>query len=187
MSGHHHYYHHRRNGSSHRALSESLPASSYPGVEVTPYSDYPAGVETSSFYPSYAGSTQPSIAPIDAVSNLPAVSAPQTPAASSGGLAGLLGGLNLSNIDVKGIIDRMGGIDGLIANMGKVQKVMQGFQQLAPMMSIFAGALGKKKSSSSSPGQDEFQYPARRRRPAKGRKKSGTRRPNTGTRKRTKS
>lgn len=46
---------------------------------------------------------------------------------------------------IKGIIDRMGGIDGIVNSMGKVQKVMSGFQQMAPMVKLFMGSFGKGK------------------------------------------
>ncbi|MBO2945660.1 hypothetical protein JJQ72_16910 [Paenibacillus sp. F411] len=185
MSGHQHYYHHPRNASS-RSLNESLPASSYPGVEAQAYPDYSADAGTSAYYP-YSVPAQPSIAPMEPMSSLPAVTTPQ-PAAetgSSSGLAGLLGGLNLSNLDLKGMIERMGGVEGLVANIGKVQKVMQSVQQLAPMMAVFSNLLSKKGSDSDavSPGGYDTEYVPRRRRTRR-RKKTGSRRKGTGKRKR---
>lgn len=153
MSGHHHYHH--RRPSNQRAISELPPATPYPGVN--PYADYPAeaGV-VSDFYP-YSNAVQPNVAPMEGITDIggnypvPVSSVTPAPASnSSGGLASLLGGLNLSNLDVKGIIEKMGGIDGLVANVGKAQKVIQGFQQLAPVMSLLTGVFGKKGKGSSS-------------------------------------
>lgn len=56
---------------------------------------------------------------------------------------------------IKGIIDRMGGIDGIVNSMGKVQKVMSGFQQMAPMVKLFMGNFGKNKGSSGALAAEE--------------------------------
>lgn len=81
---------------------------------------------------------------------------------SSGG--GLLG--NLPNInEIKGFVDRMGGIDGVITTLGKVQKVMTGIQQFAPMAKLIMGALpfGGKATNKSVNDIDEY-VPKRRKR-----------------------
>ncbi|MGM1049875.1 MAG: hypothetical protein ACQEXX_27600 [Bacillota bacterium] len=192
----HYHYHHRR-PSNQRAISEMPPASPYPGVN--PYADFPEEVGTPSLYP-YSNAAQPPFTPFDGASdvgtNLPVPVSAVTTAPStggSGGLSSLLSGLNLSNIDVKGIIERMGGIDGLVANVGKVQKVMQGFQQLAPMMSLFAGMFGKKGKGASSNKTTDFKNssygytPRKRRSSSAARRRSGSRRPSSGGRKRRRS
>lgn len=189
MSGHYHYHH--RRPSNQRSISELPPASPYPGVN--PYADFPTDAgNTSGFYP-YSNEAQPAITPYDVVTDVggdypvPVSAVVPAPAnSSSGGLASLLGGLNLSNLDVKGIIEKMGGIDGLVANAGKVQKVMQGFQQLAPMVSLLTGVFGKKGSAASanSINSNSSGYRPRRRRSSSSRRRSGSRRPSTAGRKR---
>lgn len=68
-------------------------------------------------------------------SYLPAVTEP----AKSG--SGLLSGFNLGQI--KTMIDRMGGIEGVLDTVSKVQKVMQSVQQLAPMIRLLMPKLNK--------------------------------------------
>ncbi|BBI35691.1 hypothetical protein [Cohnella abietis] len=51
---------------------------------------------------------------------------------------------NISNLsDIKGIVERMGGIEGVMANLGKFQKFMATMQQIAPMIKLFMGNKGK--------------------------------------------
>lgn len=191
MSGLQHYHHRRRSSSSTRALSESQPASLYPGVHS--YADLPTDAGVSSFYP-YPSPVQPSIAPIEvnpgAAASLPFApsAAAPVPASSGGGLGGLLGGLNLGNLDMKGIVEKLGGIDGILSNIGKFQKVMQSFQQLAPMMQLFAGAFKKGGAASLTEKSDDFEYvPPRRRTSKSGKRRSGSHRTSSGRRKRRRS
>ncbi|MBD0383313.1 aminotransferase [Paenibacillus sedimenti] len=110
---------------------------------------------------------------------------------SAGGGGGLLGGLfgggggaggssnPLSGLNFKqiaGFVDRMGGIDGIIGTMGKVQKFMNSFQQMAPMMKVLFNSFGKGKVASESNLEDLL--PRKRKR----RKKSGTARRRSGSR-----
>jgi hypothetical protein len=192
MTRHSHYYH-RRPTNNQRSLNEyeSLPQTPSPYPGITPYTDYPEVGETA-LYP-YT----------DGITDMEASASALAPSTNSGGggLAGLLGGgggsggggglgkllggLGVNNMsDIKGLIDRMGGIDGIVNNIGKIQKVMQGFQQLAPMVSLLAGALSKKKSgggSGSSPSaftdqnEDGNEYKPRRRRSSGSRRRSGSR------------
>ncbi|KOP64924.1 hypothetical protein AMS62_06430 [Bacillus sp. FJAT-18019] len=180
-----HYYH--RRPVSTRSLSEyeSPPQTPSPYPGIAPYSDYPEVGETA-LYP-YTDTAPEMEASASAL-------APSTNSGGGGGLASLLGGgggggglskllggLGVSNMnDIKGLIDRMGGIDGIVNNIGKVQKVVQGFQQLAPMFSVLAGALGKKKGSSGSSANhtdldDGYEYKPRKRRSSGSRRRSGTR------------
>ncbi len=201
MTGHSHYYH-RRPSSSKRSLSEydSLPQepTSYPGI--SPYSDFPE-VGESNLYP-YADALSNDTLPVP---GMEASASALTPSSNSGGvglasllggggsgsgggISKLLGGLGVNNLsDVKGLIDRMGGIDGLVNNIGKVQKVMQGFQQLAPMVSLLAGAFTKKKggrgsSTAYTDQNDDYEYRPRKRRSSGGRRHSGSRK-SSGSRK----
>lgn len=196
----HYHYHHRKRSSNTRAISEMPPASPYPGVN--PYADFPEEVGASSLYP-YSNTMHPSYTSSsydgtsELGSHLPVPVSAVTPASSNsgsgaGGLSSLLSGLNLSNIDVKGIIERMGGIDGLVANVGKVQKVMQGFQQLAPVMSLLGNMFGKKgkgsSNTSSSFKNNSYGYtPRKRRSSSAAKRRSGSRRPSSGGRKRRRS
>ncbi|GIP52905.1 hypothetical protein J42TS3_19400 [Paenibacillus vini] len=96
-------------------------------------------------------------------------------------------GFSLANIG--GMIERLGGIEGILATMGKVQKVMQTVQQFAPMAKMFAGLLpggkGAKLLGGSGGKLDEYK-PRRKTRGKKGRKStSGSRsRKKTGRRRR---
>lgn len=83
---------------------------------------------------------------------LPAV----TPPASSNPLS------NFSFKDIKGFVDRMGGIEGMMSTLTKVQKTMQTFQQMAPMLKLLIPKLGGAKSASLD--DDDYYYRRRRRR-----------------------
>jgi len=83
--------------------------------------------------------------------------ATQTPSQSG---SGLLSNINFK--DIKAIIDRMGGIEGIISTVSKVQKVMQTLQQFGPMLKLLIPKLGTKKAI--EPDDDLEDYPIRRRR-----------------------
>nr|WP_246363019.1 aminotransferase [Paenibacillus alba] len=94
---------------------------------------------------------------------------------SAGGSSNPLSGLNLKQIS--GFVERMGGIDGIIGSMGKVQKFMTTFQQMAPMVKTLFGSLGKGKVNSSKDVEEIFK-PKRKRRKKSGaarRKQGGSR------------
>jgi hypothetical protein len=66
-----------------------------------------------------------------------------TAAVAKGGLP-----FNLSNLsDLKAMVDRMGGIEGLLSTMGKFQKFMASVQQIAPMLKLFMGNKGNKAAT----------------------------------------
>jgi hypothetical protein len=69
------------------------------------------------------------------------------------GLGGKGGGSNpLSGINftqIKGFVDRMGGIDGIVGTMTKVQKFMGTFRQMAPMLKVLFGSIGGSKIKST--------------------------------------
>jgi hypothetical protein len=99
-------------------------------------------------------------------------------AASGGGggigsLLGLAGGKGtgsnpLSGINfnqIKSFVDRMGGIDGIIATMTKVQKFMGTFRQMAPMLKVlFNNFGGKAKSTDRNLRRTRKQRPLQRKR-----------------------
>jgi hypothetical protein len=92
---------------------------------------------------------------------------------AAGGSSNPLSGLNIKQIS--GFVERMGGIDGIIGTMGKVQKFMTSFQQMAPMVKTLIGSIGKGKVKSSDDLEEVFR-PKRKRR----KKRSGTAKRRTG-------
>jgi hypothetical protein len=50
---------------------------------------------------------------------------------------------------LKGIIDRMGGIDGLMGHVTRVQKIIQSLQQLSPMLKLLMGSFGGAKATTA--------------------------------------
>jgi len=73
-----------------------------------------------------------------------------------------------ANVDeLKGLVDRFGGLDGILATVTKVQKVMSTVGQIAPMAKVFTGLLGNKKSSSGEQEQADTFVPARRKQVSK--------------------
>jgi hypothetical protein len=79
------------------------------------------------------------------------VTAPSTSLGSS---------FNISQI--KGIIDRMGGIDGLMGHVSRIQKVIQSFQQMSPMLKLLMSSFGSKAKTASD--WDGLASPNKRRR-----------------------
>ena len=96
------------------------------------------------------------------------------PFAQGGGAS--KGPFGLPNMgELKLIIDRMGGIDGILNTMQKVQKFVGTMQQMAPMLKLLTGAFGSKKAKATSVGDDddyEWRPKKRRRR----RRRTGARR-----------
>jgi hypothetical protein len=71
--------------------------------------------------------------------------------------------INIQNLsDVKALFDRMGGIDGVVATMGKVQKLMTTMQQVVPLIKLFIGK-GKGKSSDAKVSRPRRRRTARKR------------------------
>ncbi|RCX15321.1 hypothetical protein DFP94_1154 [Fontibacillus phaseoli] len=143
--------------SPHRsATPPSYPYSDfYPGINSFESSDLPIKAEASAlapFSPAAGGS----------LTTLPAAAADTAASTASG--------FSLANIG--GMIERLGGIEGILATMGKVQKVMQTVQQFAPMAKMFAGLLPGGKGPKVQGGNLDEYKPQRRRRSKKGRKSS---------------
>lgn len=76
--------------------------------------------------------------------------------------------ISLANInEIKAMIDRMGGVEGVLNTMGKVQKFMSTVQQIAPLVKLFIGK-GKNKSGSADKSDgDDYVRPRRRKTPRK--------------------
>lgn len=83
-----------------------------------------------------------------------------------GGAGGKSGLGNLSFNEIKSMIDRMGGIDGIMNTVTKVNKMMQTVNQMSPMLKLLMGSLFKKASTTDEDEFDEEIYfkPRRRRR-----------------------
>jgi hypothetical protein len=72
---------------------------------------------------------------------------------------------------IKGFIDRMGGIDGVMGHVSRIQKLIQSIQQMSPMLKVLMGSLGKAKTKSRLDG-DGLAFPERRKRNASSKKSS---------------
>ncbi|SFT19262.1 hypothetical protein [Paenibacillus sp. BC26] len=74
-------------------------------------------------------------------------------------------GFNLATSlnDLKGVVDRLGGIDGIVTTMGKVQKVVGSITQMAPLIKVLASSFGKKGASVTSTDDDDDAPPKRRK------------------------
>ncbi|CAM4488823.1 tyrosine protein kinase [Paenibacillus tarimensis] len=159
---------------SHRAYQPTADGGQYPGFNDN--SSFGGGAPGAGF--PFGGTPVP-----DSESpNLPAV-IPSADAAPTGGK----GGFSLANLgELKGLIDRMGGLDGILGTMTKVQKLFSNVQQMAPMLKLLMGSIGKKSAASVLSDDDEGEWrPSRRRRRRKTRRRSGT--GGTGSRRKSKS
>lgn len=103
---------------------------------------------------------------------------PQSPVPFQSGNPGGPGFGGFSFNEIKTMIDRMGGIDGVLNMLQKANKMMQTIQQMAPMFKLVFSSLGGKAKTADTYSGD---VPRRRRR----RRKSGSRNRNrTGGRSR---
>ena len=160
-----HYYHKSKAKpkADHRSLNEfasPYPPSPYPGIQGYPDFGAPGGLPGGApgFAPYYGPEGLAGTAEI-----IPPVSAAASAAPAAAAAAAAKTGFSLAQLgDLKGLIDRVGGIDGIVNSVGKFQKVMTGMQQIAPMFKLFAG-LGKGKTNSSNDGE----YRPRRRKKSK--------------------
>ncbi len=92
------------------------------------------------------------------------------PVQTTAAKGGLPFNINISNLsDLKAMVDRMGGVEGVLSTMGKVQKFMSTMQQFAPMIKLFMGK-GKAAAADTSKGVSPRRRRTSRRRPA-GRKR----------------
>ncbi|MFF2885577.1 tyrosine protein kinase [Paenibacillus sp. NPDC057967] len=95
-------------------------------------------------------------------------------------------GFSLSNLtsmanlnEIKGFVDRMGGLDGILTTITKVQKVFGSITQMAPLAKLLIPSFGKKGSKESSGGSSSSDRRPSRRKSRRtgtgsGRSKSGT-------------
>ncbi|WP_138755886.1 hypothetical protein [Paenibacillus sinopodophylli] len=74
-------------------------------------------------------------------------------------------GFSLASLgEIKGFVDRIGGIDGILTTVTKVQKVMSSVSQMAPLVKVLMGSFSKKSDSSSEDEGDGEWKPKRRKR-----------------------
>lgn len=111
---------------------------------------------------SYSASFEPP-APIETTAIVPYTQAAESPITTivTESAEAKKSGFSIS--DIKQVIDRMGGIDGIVETMGKVQKVMNSVSQIAPVAKLLMGTLlpGKKKDEEA---EDENEYRPKRKR-----------------------
>lgn len=112
---------------------------------------------------------------------------PAPPQSSSSG-----GGFSLANLtkyanfnELKGLVDRMGGLDGILSTVTKVQKVVGSVSQMAPLVKVFMGSFGKKNDAGSSGGSSSAPVYSRPKPRKRRTSSSGRRRPPAKRRNRT--
>lgn len=124
-------------------------AQEYPGLE----NYYPPGFQQMPGFPA-------------AGNNLPA---------ALGKAAGGANSLSSFNIkDLGSLITRMGGIDGVLATLGKVQKIVATFQQMAPMMKLLMGSFLPAKAATTTGSGGSVRRKRKRRK-----KRNSSRKPTT--------
>lgn len=95
----------------------------------------------------------------------------EAPEATQSTSSSPLGNFNLASLtkyanpeELKGLMDRFGGLDGILATVTKVQKVMSTVGQIAPMAKVFTGILGTKRpNSNTEQASSDPKYVAARR------------------------
>lgn len=96
-------------------------------------------------------------APLPVPSETSVSPAPPSPASSGFSLASIA---KYANIDeLKGLVNRFGGLDGILSTVTTVQKVMSTVGQIAPLVKAFTG--GKKSADTTA--SEQAPIPARRR------------------------
>ncbi|WP_159888468.1 hypothetical protein [Paenibacillus puerhi] len=90
-----------------------------------------------------------------------------------GGSAAGGSGSSFNIQQVKQLVDRLGGIDGIVDTFGKMQKMVQSVQQMAPMIKLLMGSFGKGRKAAAA--EEEIVEERRPRRRRRRRRKSGAR------------
>lgn len=103
----------------------------------------------------------------------PVVLPAQVTTATKGGLP-----FNISNLsDLKAMVDRMGGIEGVLTTMGKFQKFMSTVQQVAPLIKLFMGNKGSKLVTANTNKSGATRRRRSTTRPRAGKASARTKRP----------
>ncbi|MFD0960168.1 hypothetical protein [Paenibacillus chungangensis] len=177
---------------------QSIPSSYYPHGHQVQGTSYPPHAWGNNSYSNHSRSASPP-AHISSQSEphlLPAVvpqpssqlaETPPRPPSGGFSLANLTKMANLT--EIKGFVDRMGGLDGILSTVTKMQKVVTGVSQMAPMVKVLFGSFGKKSISQDDENNSGSGTRRRRRRRRNGstRKKNSTaqrRRRRSGSRRR---
>ncbi len=137
-------------------------------------------VHAQSYNTNYGGPSVPDAGGFNPAGNLPTpyqppaqVVSPATPAAGARA-SSLLGNLPLK--DIKGWIDRMGGVEGIMNTVNKMSRIAQTFQQMSPMIKLLMSNFLKKRDSTDKFNEDYKEYRRRRKR-NRGRRTASRRRP----------
>ncbi|WP_116394150.1 hypothetical protein [Paenibacillus glycanilyticus] len=86
------------------------------------------------------------------------------------------GGFSMPSLtEIKGFVDRIGGLDGILTTVGKVQKVVSSVSQMAPLVKVILGSF-KKDSGSDAADEDIEVVPKKRKRRRKPTGSAGRRR-----------
>ncbi|MCP3774636.1 hypothetical protein NLX71_15190 [Paenibacillus sp. MZ04-78.2] len=90
-----------------------------------------------------------------------------------GGATGTAGGGGFNVEQIKAVIDKLGGVEGIVETFNKMQKMVQSVQQFAPMIKLLFNSFGKKDSAAPKSGGNRSGRRRRRRRgTAQGRRRS---------------
>lgn len=77
------------------------------------------------------------------------------------------GGSSFNFAQIKGMIDKMGGIEGIIGTMAKLQKIFASIQQMAPMLKLLMKSFGgPAKAATKSVGRSPVRRKQTTRRPS---------------------
>ncbi|MBD2868943.1 hypothetical protein [Paenibacillus arenilitoris] len=123
--------------------------------------------------------TMPPAGPMYGQELLPAVHPNSTEVSELTSAPSKGGGFSLANLsELKGLVDRMGGLDGILSTVTKVQKVMSSVSQMAPLVKVLLGSFGKKSKADSDDDSESIEWkPKRRRKRRKTGKGGGGKRP----------
>jgi len=139
----------------------------YNGNYMPPPSATPRALtQTPGEAPGFNSAPEFNLAPVPAPAPSVGAEAAAPPAPKSSGFSLSSIGGNIK--DLQGLVERMGGLDGILTTMTKVQKVVGSFQQMAPLIKVLAGSFGKKSSSDSSDDDIDEYVPKRRRKRRRG-------------------
>ncbi|EFM10726.1 conserved hypothetical protein [Paenibacillus curdlanolyticus YK9] len=154
-------------------------------------------------FPGIGGGTPANPAPANGTTGnksvgLPAVAKATAPAKVEDAIAEIVedsakskaGGFSLEKLgELKGVVDRLGGIDGILNSMTKMQKIVANVQSMAPLVKVLMGSFKKDAKASKTGGDDDDDdlpvRPRRRKRRKSGAGAKGTtprRRPRKRTR-----
>lgn len=78
--------------------------------------------------------------------------------------------------ELKGFVDRIGGLDGILGTMTKAQKIIGSVQQMAPLVKVMMGTFGSKKGSDKSKMvdlEDDDWSPPKKKRTKKKKRRTG--------------